>query len=425
MSVWDAVPINWLIQAVSKPANVVTDVGRTIGRDPVAASRLNKTFNGRMSDAYDPPTSTRFVRAPSFRSHLMGSASPNQPSEHGTSIADILAHLDELQNPSRFMPDEELLASKAHMLASAQYEPVIARLRNQMGLAETRANRNKDALGQMFSQLSSNLAADIPSINQTFDQTKQDTASQYQKLQDSIRNQYAQTQAEQENMMKRLNIQAAAPDALHQQQVDRDYFSNLASTNAQTQQDALGQEQRGNVEYTRRGSELAKTEGTQRQADLMFQLQDLLAQYQGQIGEAQDAESAAYATNLDRLMGQASSSATDEAQRQFENYIKVLNLSQSLTKGQQVGSVQSPADVANRVLGLGLDQNSAQTIQSIFMDSLSNDPIIQAGIDPNFGQALPKEALASRVVEEGRRNGLNAQQLNALQVAALEYFGRR
>lgn len=341
------------------------------------------------------------------------------------SMDSILAKLEELQNPGRYQPSMGMIEAQARAQAGAQYDPVIARLRNQMGVAETRANRNKGALGEMFGQLSSNIAGDIPKIDSMYQGAEQKSAGQYAGLKQAIQDQYAKSQADQESMMQRLNIQAAAPDAMKQQSVDQNYFTDLAAKEGQTQQAALGQEQRGAVDYTRKGSEMALSEGTNRQADLMYQLQDLLAQYQGQIGEAETGKNSSYLSTLYGLQNQGMQQAQDKAQRDFENYIKVLNVGQSLQKAGTALNVQSPADVGKRMLGMGLPASSAQNIQSVFMSALSSDPMIQAGIDSNFGQALPKEALAARVVEQGRSQGLSSQELNALQVAALEYFGRR
>src|SRR5436190_1871602 len=326
---------------------------------------LEGALTGNMGGGDSPPLRTSLTPATPWQQRVTGNMGPpgtglNMPKSN--SIQDILDRLEELQNPGRYTPPMDLLEQQARANASAQYDPVIARIRNQMGAAEGRANRNKDALGTM----------------------------------------------------------------LHQQQVDRDFFVNQSSQDAQVQQNALGQEQRGAVDYTRRGSQMAQVEGTNRQADLMFQLQDLLAQYEGQIGEAEIGKNATYQSNLLGLQTSSQDRAAQQAQRDFENYIKVLNVGQSLQKaGNTVMNVQSPADVAQRALGLGIDPHGAQDIQSVFMSAISSDPMIQAGIDQNFGQALPKEALAARVVEAGRQQGLSEQQLNALQIAALEYFGRR
>jgi hypothetical protein len=186
-------------------------------------------------------------------------------------------------------------------------------------------------------------------------------------------------------------------------------------------------EQRGATEFTRQGSDIAKIEGTQRQANVMEQLQELLASYEGQIGSYEAAKEQAYAAGLSDLQRQSQAQSLQQAQRDFENYIKVIQLGRDLRKDEAApgASVKSPADVASRALTMGLDPTSAQGVQNVFLDAIGSDPQILAGVDPVFGMDLPREALAARIVEQGRNAGLNRAQLNALQTIALEYFGRR
>src|SRR5690349_15311493 len=111
----------------------------------------------------------------------------NQP----PSMEDILAELQGLQDPSRYAADPALLQRQALATAAAQYDPVINQLRNQEGLARTRAERNRTQLGSMFSGLSQSLMQDIAPIQQQYANTKQQTNQQYQDLSNSINQQYA------------------------------------------------------------------------------------------------------------------------------------------------------------------------------------------------------------------------------------------
>lgn len=344
------------------------------------------------------------------------------------SVEDILAQLERLQDPSRYLMGMGDLSSQAMAAASAQYDPLIRALEQQMGSATSRANKGKTELGQMFSALSTDLQGDIPEIQQQYATSKQQTTQNYADLQASIKNQYAQSQAEQEDMLQRLNIEAAAAETLPEQQRDRDYFTQLAAAEGQTHQTALGQEERGAIEYTRQGSQIAKMEGTQRQANLMSELEELLRAYESQIGSHRAAKQSAYTAGLGELENAARSDAMDMAQRDFQNYIAMIQLGRDLRKdetGKPIGPVRSPADVSGRALGMGLDQGSAQNIQDVFMSAIGNDPSILAGINEMSGGALSKEALAKRIIEAGRASGLNPEEINALQVIALEYFGRK
>jgi len=375
------------------------------------------------------PTPGRLQRAPSIFNRPnarmgppgTGLAGLNRP----PTIEDIIAKLESLQDPSRYMADQDMLQRQAMGMANAQYDPIISRLRAQMGAAEQRGNRNREVVGSMFNQLSQNLAGEIPEIQEMYAGTKQATAGQYQQLQDTINKQYQQSQADQEAMMQRLNIQAAAPDVMEEQVQDQNFFVANSAKQGQVQQDALGQEERGAVEFTRQGSQNALTEGTQRQADIMAQLAELLAELEGEVSSASAAKNQSYLATLAGLQTDSQQGAMDRAQRDFENYIKVLNVGRMLQGGgEEMGPARSPADIAGRTMALGLDPQASQRVQSAFMTGL-NDPMIQAGIDENFGQSLPREALAARIVEQGKRMGLGPQELNALQIAALEYFGRR
>ncbi len=341
--------------------------------------------------------------------------------------ADILAQLQQLQDPSRYMTDPGSLEQMARDQAAAQYDPVIAQLESQMGSAQTRAARNKDELGRMYSGLSASLQGDVPGIQQMYSEDKAQSQQMYDQLQQQTQNQYNQSSNEQQQMMDRLNIQAAAPEALAAQQRDKDYFTQLAAQNAATEQTALGKEERGAVNFTNQGSQIARSEGTSKQADLMAQLEDLLGQYSSQIGAQQVAKSNTYQSLLGQLQSDSQQSAVQNAQRDFENYISMIQLGRALDKDKttgQVGQVKSPADVAGRAMGLGLDQNRAQNVQDVFMTAISSDPQILNGTNV-FGQAASKEQMASRIVDAGKKAGLSGADLNVLRTVALEYFGRR
>lgn len=347
----------------------------------------------------------------------------------GPSIADIMQQLQNLQDPSRYMMNSDQLLSQARNQASAQYDPVIAQLRQAMGAAQTRGKQNEAQLGQMFGQLSDSLNADIAPLEAKNAQTRQATQDQFGQLKQQIADTYNQSQADQEAMMKRLNIEAAIPAATEKQAQDKAFFTNRASTDENTALTAQDQESRGNVEYTRRGSEVARTEGTQRQADLMNQLSQLMDAYQGQIGANEAAKAQAANSIFTQLSSQANDSAVKRAQQDFENYISTVNLGRALKNDQlsqnkTTSAVKSIADVPGRAISLGLPTASAQNIQNVFSSAVGSDPRILGGIDPQSGTPLSKEQAAQYIVEAGRNAGLSQAELNALQAMALEYFGR-
>lgn len=341
------------------------------------------------------------------------------------SITEILSELGRLQDPNRYAVDPALLERQAMATASAQYDPVIAALKGQASAAQTRANRNSQQLGSMFNSLSQDLANQVAPVQQQYADTQSRAAQQYQDLQNNIGNIYNQSLGDQEAMMKRLNIEAAAPDATKGQFDNKAFQQTQAAQQGQNLQDQLTQQGSGAVTFTRQGSQLAKTEGTNRQADLINTLSDYLQGIDTEIGAQSAAKQQAYQAALLGLQQDSQKSGLDRAQRDFDNYLKTIGVMQSLQKGGQVSSTKSPADVAPRALSLGLDTGSSQAVNNAFMSAISSDPLILSAVDPNSGLNLSKEALANRVVEQGRQRGLNSSQLNALQTIALEYFGRQ
>lgn len=352
----------------------------------------------------------------------------------GSSTDDILKQLQALSDPSRYMMNQADLQKQAYSQASAQYDPQIAAIQAAMSGAQTRGNRNKQAVIDMFNGLSGNLQQDIPVVTQQYDQAKQQTGNEYQQLKDSINQQYDQSQKQQEDLYNRLNIQAAATDVIPQQQTDRNFFVNQAGAKNQTAQNALTTEQQGAIDYTQRGSQNARTEGTQRGADIMNNLADLLNQYQAQLGAEQAAKAQAVASIMGQLQTAGQKNALDMAQRDFTNYIAAANLGRGLQSDQlnqlkmqqslYPSSVKSLSDISGRALGMGLNDTEASNLSSVFGQALSN-PQLLAGVDPNSGQQLSPEAKAQLVLEQGRAQGLSQSELNALMSMALEYFGRR
>lgn len=429
MSVWDYVPINWLIKQVAPVSQAAyTGFAATHGGGPQAAATFATNYlSPQQSPSQQDPNSIGSQRINPLIAAIQqagrGMVQSTQPRPMNT--ADIIAELQRLENPDRYAVDPAILERQAQATAAAQYDPVIAQLRNQAGLASSRAERNKAQLGGMFSGLSQSLMNDVAPIQQQYANTQKQVAGQYDALKQELTNQYASSQADQEAMMKRLNIEAAAPDSLAGQQSDKNMYLANTATEAQNVASQLAQQEGGAVNYTRQGAELARTEGTNRQADLMTSLSDYLGQVEGQIGANEAAKSQAYIATLTGLQNSAQEQAVQRADRDFGNYIKVIQLAQSLNPQQKPISVGSLADIAPKALSLGLGVNDAQNIQNIFASAIGSDPVILSGLDSKFGVPLTKEALANRVLEAGRAQGLNQAQLNALQEMALEYFGRK
>lgn len=355
----------------------------------------------------------------------------------GSDIDDILKQLQALNDPSKYLQDENSLRAQAAAMAGAKYDPVIAGLRNQARQATQRGEQGQRDVISIFNQLSDSIKGDVPTIEGQYDAAQQKQSGQFNDLKQGITDQYAKSQSEQAQIYKDLNIQAAASDVTPQQQTDRDYFVNRASTDAQVQNSALTQERQGMVDFTNKHSQNARTEGTQRSADILSNLNALLEQYNGNIAANEAAKQQESMAGFMQLQGQNQSNASEQAQRAFQNYISVLNVGRDLRgdqlnemlkmkelNGATAGAVKSLADIPNRIMGLGLGGQSAQAIQNVMASSLNND-LISGGLNPDTGQQATPEAKVQAILETGQNAGLNQQEIEALRIAALEYFGRR
>lgn len=373
------------------------------------------------------------IASPNFQPNELPPVDPGQD-QGGSNIDAILAQLQGLQDPSRYAVSQDSLAAQARAAAEGQYGPIIAGLRNQMRLASDRGNRNKATVGNMFNELSGSIQGDLPVVQKQYDDTIQNTDKRYADLQGQIKDTYADSRKQQEDTMQRLNIQAAAPQVNEQQNKDESFFLNRSKEQGATTADSLTQMKQGAVDFTNSGAVNSKKEGVQRQADIMSQLSDMLGQFEGQISANEAAKAQAYTSGLASLQSQSASSASEKAQRDFQNYISSVNLGRGLQsdqlaqlkamQGNGTTAVKSVADIAPRALSLGLGQPQAQRLQSVFTQGLG-DSLVQAGVDTTTGAQLSAEAKAARIVEKGQQSGLSPQELNALQAMALEYFGRR
>jgi len=392
-------------------------------------------FNGRkpITRAY----AGNPLPSPSYKyptTGLIDSMSPFASGDEDQSSTDsILDQLRALSDPSRYMNDSGI-EEGARAAASAQYDPVIAGLRSQAAAATRRGEQNQKSVIDIFNQLGGSLQGDIPGIQKNYDETTGKSNQQYDQLNSGIEQQYNDTQKQQEDLFQRLNIQAAAPGITPGQARDKEYFVNRSNTDKQTQAAALTTEKQGAVDYAQKGSSMARTEGTQRSADIMSQLTELLNQYNDKIGANEAAKAQAYTANKSQMQQQSQKNALDRSQSDFNNFLASINLGRGLNSDaldaqvkmaglNKTTGVKTLQDVPKYLMSLGLDQGAAQRGLDTFVGGLSQG-LIKSGLDPQTGSNATPEAKAEQIVEQARQQGLSGPEINALRDAALQYFGR-
>jgi len=354
------------------------------------------------------------------------------PYRQDTSRQDLFDELLGLQDPSRYYMDETELRRQAQASAAAQYNPLIAALKQQITGTTERAGRYGREIGEMYGGLSRSIREDIPDIQKLYKETRGRTGEQFEELEGSIKGQYAQSQKEQEETLKRLNIEAAAPDILPQQQADRDYFTGRAREEAATAKTALGQEERGGIEFSRQGAQIARMGGVERRADLQSELEEIVGALQGQVGAHRAARSQAATAGFGQLQQQMMQMAGQRSQQEFQNRMAMLQYERSLEQdelaqiAQQqeampepfVGQDEQMLEAARGYPGVS-DANAARVVKAI-----SNAEQKQGfGFDSSGQVSLGSSGKLQHIIAEGRRMRLGPNQLRALEQIARQYLG--
>lgn len=340
----------------------------------------------------------------------------NQPS-----LTDILLQAALGGGPSI---DTSQIQKQAQEAAGLQFDPQIAALQGQIAATQQRANTNKQQLGDMFNSLSTSLKGEIPGINQNFAQGSSDISDQYKQLQSQIAGQYADANAQEQDLMKRLNLQAAAPNIVAQQASDQAFTQNQNATSQQDTLDALKLLQQGAVDFTNEGSQIAKTEGTQRQADLMNQLEQFMQQATGQVNSIEAQKSSAAANIFNQLLGQTQQQASQEQQNRFSNLLDIAKLEQQ-QQNQTPNYSQGPL-AASQFLGEN-DPANASKLNSFLLSVLQLPQFTTGRSNSTFGgESVPltPEAAASIAQQTAQQAGMSPTDQRNIYLAMLAYYGR-
>lgn len=340
-----------------------------------------------------------------------------------------------LQDPSRYMMDEASLRRQAQQAAGAQYNPIIRALQQQQESARGRAETYDERLAALFGGLEESIEEDIPGIEREYKRGERETRGEFEQLRESIGGQYKQSQQEQEEMLKRLNIEAAAPGILPEQMADRDYFTGRAREMEETATQALEEDRRGDVGFARAGTQIARLSGAEHRADLTSQLEELVQGLESQVAANRAARGQATEAGFTDLQSQASQQAAQQAQQEFQNRMAMLQYERQLQQDefsqlqalqeaeQQPTEVESYRDIVPAALEFvqprGGGRREAQNIAEV-MNTILDDPSV--GLDPFTGARLNSYQLAQKAMEEGQRRGLGPVQLAALRQIAQEYF---
>lgn len=198
----------------------------------------------------------------------------------------------------------------AGSLVNPQYDAAIKAIRDAQAAAQGRANTNRGILGEMFNQLSGYYTTDAQrAAGDIYTQAKQASTANTKDARDSIAGTYTDMQVGQREEAERLGIEGMGlEEEMAEQNTDRAFVESLMAKDAAAQQNYLTSGESSLKGFNQSSSNVAKLEGSERQADLMRALEDYMAESGAQIGTLEGERA-----------GSLQEIALELAQRDFQN----------------------------------------------------------------------------------------------------------
>lgn len=332
----------------------------------------------------------------------------------------------------------EVLRKQAQSQMNAQYDPLINALMTQMGQTTQRAHKNEAQAKSMYNALGQSFAADLPGIVQQSKMAEQETQRRYANAQQSMQNDYAKQSADQQAILERLGIQAAAPAANSQQQADQAYFAGQNQLEKQSALDALKQQSAAAQTYQSNLADTSRMAGVNTAQDIASQLEQYLQQAQGQMGTLQAQKSSGLEALLAQMQNADIQSANKMHQQEIDNLMALANfkqktLSNSSANGPFRGTSGSQGAANYLAQMLGPDRTgTASQIVKLITDTMQNKDVVlgkhKIGVDP-YGKTLYAQNTDQFIQELLRRNlekagGFAPSDVNAAIDALMAYMGK-
>lgn len=239
-------------------------------------------------------------------------------------------------------PFEEL-QRMAQQQVGAQFDPMIQLLQSQMGQKQARGKKSMGEARDMYGALGEDFLAQIPEMTQQFAAEDKETNSRYDSAQAELASMYGDQSKQQNALLQKLGIQAAAPEASQQAQDDQKYFQGQMEMDQQQVLNALNQQQNASQTYQQNLGDTTKVAGENVAQDIRGMLDEYMDQANTQMGGLQSQKSQALAALMQQMQGQAADNAAKQEQQQFDNLLAMSNFQLDAAKaaGSATGSTDS------------------------------------------------------------------------------------
>jgi nucleotide-binding universal stress UspA family protein len=260
---------------------------------------------------------------PAFRPTPVAPTRPTLPSTTSPSVTPSSATTTSVDNLfARFL---ELLQQEPQVNSYANqvnpiYDARIAALQDLMSRAEQRVGQGKQEIGDMYGALAENYEELAPQVRQQAEEAQQDVSQLFGELRSTVEGHYTKVAKEQADLYRQLGIEAAAPEVLGSQGERQAEGMALADTLGAINEQRMADIGEIDESYYRQGAPLARLTGSNKQTDLMQQLEDYLANTSSEISMAEAERTSALA----QLQAQAQREAAQQQQQQMQMLWQVL-----------------------------------------------------------------------------------------------------
>src|SRR5690606_33799735 len=284
----------------------------------------------------------------------------------------------------------ESLLQQATGAAGSQFDPLIKQLEAAMNRTKQRGSSNQKEARAMYNALAQDIAAEMPAITQQMQAASQEAEQRYNATQDQLQGQYAQQAAEQNELFKKLGIQAAAPEASQQAMDDQAYFQQQSATDEAAALQLLNEMKNSDLSYNREMSQNTRLAGENTAQDIAVQLEDYLQQAGGKMAGLRAGREGAIQSMLMQLQQQDQQRIAQQEGREYDRLMDMFNLQlrmqemankasggvKSLFKG--LNGMSGPANYLGEIYGSQGDNFTSSAIMDAINDVMS-DPTVVAG----------------------------------------------
>lgn len=305
--------------------------------------------------------------------------------------ADPLSQLMEQINNIRVQSTPmELLMQQAQGSAGAQFDPLIAELQGQMNATQKRGRTNQGQAKQMYGDLATDIAAEMPQITNQMAAASKETQGRYDSTQAALQGEYNKQAEAQNALFQKLGIQAAAPEASQQGLEDQTYFQNQIQSEETAALQLLSQMKNADVSYNRQSSDNTRLAGVNAAQDIGSQLENYLQQAGGKLSGLKAGRESAIQSALAQLQQQDAQRVNSEEDQQYDRLMDMFNLQLKMQDMQSENQASplfkgtnGPSGAANflgEVYGSG-DTYSSNAIMDAINDIMGSKDVIAGSYD--------------------------------------------